>query len=175
MRRNSIILSIAAALGLMALAVSSAVEVTTEGLTITQPRIRATVPTAKVAAGYITIHNHGSEPDRLIGGSVDFAAKVDVHEMKLFDGVMTMRPLADGLVIPAGETVTLKPGADHLMFMKLSEPMQKGEMRTVTLQFEKAGNVEIIFSVTGLDGSHGDHSDHGDSHSDEASSSKHTH
>ena len=70
-----------------------------------------------------------------------------------------MRPL-EGLLIPAGETVILKRGAEHLMFMKLSEPMTEGETRNVTLQFEKAGRVEIMFPVGNLAGDLVDHSEH---------------
>ncbi|MEM9333102.1 MAG: copper chaperone PCu(A)C [Pseudomonadota bacterium] len=179
MGKNSFIFGIAATLGLLALAVASAMETKVGTLVISDQNIRATVPTAKVAAGYLTIENTGSEADRLVGGTVDFASKVDIHEIKITDGVAKMRSIEGGLIIPPGETVALKSGAEHLMFMKLKEPMKEGETRVVILKFEKAGEVEVSFPVGGLGGehsghgNHGDHSGHGD-HSDHGDHSGHS-
>ncbi|MEM8652520.1 MAG: copper chaperone PCu(A)C [Pseudomonadota bacterium] len=145
------------AISFLVISMANAGETKIGSLVISDQNIRATVASAKVAAGYLTIRNDGSQPDALLGGTVDFAAKVDVHEMKVTDGVMKMRPLADGLIIPPGETVILKSGAEHLMFMKLKEPMTEGETRTVRLSFEKAGEVEVKFPVGSLSGKHSGH------------------
>ncbi len=169
MIQRSFLLSLTAAFGLLALAIASANETKVGSLIIEQPTIRGTVKTAKVAAGYLTIKNTGAEADRLLSGQVTFADQVQVHEMKVTDGVMTMRPLGDGLLIPPGEAVMLKRGAEHLMFMKLAEPMSEGETRMVTLQFEKAGSVEVMFSVGNLAGDPVDHTGH--DHSDHSSHS----
>ncbi len=115
---------------------------------------RATLPNAPVSGGYLTIKNTGDEADRLIGGKAGFAAKVEVHEMMMKDDVMKMRKLEDGVEIPAGGEVMLKPGGYHIMFMKLSERLMAGEMRKVTLQFEKAGSVELDFPVKKLKAGH---------------------
>ncbi len=154
MGKQSFILSIVAAGVLLASALASAGEYKINDLIIKHQTIRATVQTANVAAGYLEITNNGLSEDRLLGGAANFAGKVDVHEMKMTDGVMKMRPLAGGLVIPPGETVILKSGAEHLMFMKLKEPMTEGEMRTVTLNFEKAGSIDVMFPVGNLAGGH---------------------
>ena len=180
MLQRTIILSLAAAFGLLALAFASASESKFGNLVIESPTIRGTIKTAKVAAGYLTIRNTGTEDDHLVGGSVTFAGALQIHEMKVTDGVMTMRPINKGLVIPAGGTVTLKRGAEHLMFMKLAEPMTEGETREVTLEFEKAGAVNIPFSVGNIAGDpvdhsgHGDHSNH-DAHADHGDHSDHNH
>ena len=63
------------------------------------------------------------------------------------NGVATMQHLSDGIEIAAGATVTLEPGAMHVMFMGLKQPLVAGETRRVTLMFEKAGAVEIDFPV----------------------------
>src|SRR5579863_6093322 len=84
-------------------------------LVITQAWSRATPGGAKVGGGYLTITNQGPTPDRLIGGSSEVAAKVQVHEMSMNNGVMTMRPVEQGLVIEPGKTVKLSPGGFHLM------------------------------------------------------------
>lgn len=60
---------------------------------------------------------------------------------------MKMRELADGLEIPAGETVVLAPGGFHIMFMGLKQAFVEGETVAVTLTFEKAGSVEVLLPV----------------------------
>src|SRR5690606_16428106 len=72
---------------------------------IGHPWSRATLPAAKVGGGYLTLKNEGTSADRLLGGSSPVAGRVEIHSMEVKDGVMTMRPVADGLEIPTGETV----------------------------------------------------------------------
>src|SRR5712671_7915507 len=125
-------------------------EVKAGDLVITQAWSRATPGGAKVAGGYLTIENKGSAPDRLIGGSVDLADKVQVHEMTTNNGVMTMRPLDKGLAIDPGKTVKLAPGGYHLMLLDLKSPLKQGDKLPVTLEFEKAGKVKLSFDVQGI-------------------------
>lgn len=135
-------------------------------LVITNVRAGATVPKAPVAGGYMVIRNNGSEPDFLIGGTASFAGDVQIHEMKMQGDVMKMRELADGLEIPAGGEVALKPGGYHVMFMKLSEPLSEGDSRKAALRFKKSGSVEVEFNIKSRKDltSHGmDHSQHGSS------------
>ena len=114
---------------------------------IAHPVIRATPPMAKVAGGYMLLMNSGEEADRLVGGSADFAESTEVHEMKMDGDVMKMREIAGGLEIPAGGEVLLEPGGYHIMFMGLKEPMVAGDEHDVTLEFERAGKVELRFHV----------------------------
>ncbi len=116
-------------------------------LVISQAWVRATPGGAKVGGGYLTIDNKGSAPDRLIGGSADVARKVEIHEMAMNNGVMTMRPLDKGLPIEPGKTVKLAPGGYHVMLLDLKSPLKQGEQVPVTLEFEKAGKVKISFDV----------------------------
>ena len=119
-------------------------------LVITQAWSRATPGGAKVAGGYLTIENRGASADRLLGGSAGVAARVEVHEMATTNGVMTMRPLEQGLTIEPGKTVKLAPGGYHLMMLELKSPLKQGDKLPVTLQFEKAGKVDVDFSVAGI-------------------------
>lgn len=119
-------------------------------LVISQAWSRATPGGAKVAGGYLTIENKGTSPDRLIGGSVDVAARVEVHEMTMNNGVMTMRPIDGGLTIEPGKTVKLAPGGYHLMMFELKSQLKQGDKLPVTLQFEKAGKVNVSFDVEGV-------------------------
>ena len=114
---------------------------------IEQPWARATPKGATIGAGYMKITNTGTEPDRLVGGSASFAGRLEVHSMTMEQGVMKMRELKDGLEIKPGETVELKPGGYHMMFVGLKEPLKQGEDLTVTLKFAKAGTVEVKYPV----------------------------
>ncbi|MCR9219944.1 MAG: copper chaperone PCu(A)C [Alphaproteobacteria bacterium] len=137
-------------------------------LMIEQAWARATPPGARVGGGYLTITNHGAAPDRLIGGSVDFAERLEIHEMAMQGEVMKMRALPDGLEIPPGGAVTLKPGGYHLMFMGLKNALEQGARVPVTLAFERAGRVTVDLAVAGMgakshdgQGAHGGHGGHG--------------
>jgi len=111
---------------------------------------RATPGGAKVGGGYLTIENKGTTPDKLIGGSTPAAARVEIHEMAMNNGVMTMRPVNGGLSIPPGQSVTLAPGGYHIMMMELKGPLKKGDKVPVTLKFEKAGEVKVTFEIEGI-------------------------
>lgn len=137
----------AALIGLSAPAVMAhGAPVTIGDLTLTEAFTRATRPGAPVAGGFVTIRNTGGD-DRLTGGSAAFASDVQVHEMAMDGDVMKMRQLPDGLPIPAGQEVTLKPGSYHLMFIGLKAPLVEGEKVEVTLTFERAGAVTVPLMV----------------------------
>ena len=134
---------------------------TAGALTVTDTWSRATPGGAKVAGGYVTIANTGPAADRLTSVTSAIAGRGEVHEMAVKDGVMTMREMAGGIAIPAGGSVTLKPGGLHLMFQELKQPLREGEKFEATLVFEKAGPVKATFDVRSIaagastGGSHG--------------------
>jgi periplasmic copper chaperone A len=125
-------------------------EVKAGDLVITQGWSRATPNGAKIGGGYLTIENKGAAADRLIGVSAEIAGKVEVHEMAMNNGVMTMRALDKGLAIDPGKTVKLAPGGYHLMMFDLKSPLKQGDKLPVTLQFEKAGKVTVSLDVEGI-------------------------
>jgi copper(I)-binding protein len=114
---------------------------------VEHPWSRATPGGAKVAAGYVTLKNSGEAPDRLVSATAEIARTTEIHVMKMVDGVMQMRPVPDGVVVPAGGEVALKPGSYHLMFMDLKRPLKEGETFAGTLNFETAGSVDVTFMV----------------------------
>ncbi len=157
-------LALAATLLLPALP-AAAHDFATGDLAIGHPWTRATPPTAKVGGGYLTIENKGDEADRLIGVTVAFAGRAEMHTMSMEGEVMKMRPLPEGIEIPAQSTVTLAPGGLHIMFMELGGPIVEGNPLPGTLIFEKAGEVQVEFAVEPLGaessgGGHG-HDSHG--------------
>jgi periplasmic copper chaperone A len=117
---------------------------------IAQPWARATPKGAKSGAGYMTITNNGSTPDRLSCVSSDASAKCQVHSMTMENGVMKMRPAEGGLEIKPGETVMLKPSSAHLMFLDLKHPLEQGNTVAATLQFEKAGTAQVEFPIAAI-------------------------
>lgn len=131
-------------------------------LVIEAPWTRATPGGATTGAGYLTITNTGSAPDTLLGGGIEAGERIEIHDMTMTDGLMTMRRLPEGLVIPAGETVRLESGGLHLMFIGLKQGFKAGETVKATLAFKAAGTVEIDFAVApiGASGPQPDHSRH---------------
>ena len=122
-------------------------QVTVGPLTLTDLWARATPPKAPTGAGYLTITDTGSEGDTLIAVSTPAAETSELHIMEVKNGIMTMHPVAGGIKIPAGGTVTLAPGGYHLMFIKLKHDLKQGEELPVTLTFAKAGTVETMLPI----------------------------
>lgn len=154
----------AAAATLIAAAVPAAAhDVKVGDLEITSPWTRATPPGAANGGGFVTITNTGTVDDRLVGAASPIAKKVELHTMEMADGVMKMRPIEGGIAVPAGETVRLAPGGDHIMFMGLKTPIKAGTLVPVTLTFETAGPTELEMTATppGAPGPDGDGHGHG--------------
>jgi len=147
MKNYTILVAAFVALSALPAAIAGAQEYKSGSIEIDQPWSTATPRGASVAAGYMTIKNSGTEPDRLTGASTAVAGKVEVHEMTMDNGVMRMRPLASGLEIKPGQTVELKPNSFHLMIENLKEPIQQGKPFKATLMFAKAGPVDVEFAV----------------------------
>jgi hypothetical protein len=93
----------------------------------------ATPAGAKTGAVYMTLDNKSGIADRLTGASSDVADKLQIHEMKVENGVMQMREISGGLSIPAGGSVVLKPGSYHVMLIGLKRPLTAGEKFPLTL------------------------------------------
>jgi periplasmic copper chaperone A len=146
-RTTTIIAVVLAACWAMA---AQAKDVIVGNLRISAPWARATPHGAGVGGGYLKIINIGTAPDRLIGGSSEIAARFEVHEMSMDNGVMKMRMLTHGLEIKPGQTVELKPGGYHVMFMNLKHQLKKGDHFKSTLVFEKAGKVDVDFTIEGI-------------------------
>ena len=127
-----------------------AADYTVGDLQVANPWTRATPKGSMVAGGYMVITNKGAAADRLLGGSTTVANRFEVHRMATENGVMTMRPVEGGLEIKPGESVELKPGSFHIMLMGLKQPLEKGQHIKGTLEFEKAGKVDIEYTVEAI-------------------------
>ena len=117
---------------------------------IEQPWAPATPRGAPTAAAYMTIMNHGSSADTLLGATSPVGA-LDIHQMSMANGVMSMRPVQGGVTIPPQSTITLGPqGGYHFMVSGLKAPLMEGTHVPVTLRFAKAGQVPIELSVAAI-------------------------
>ena len=117
---------------------------------ITQPWARATPKGASAGAGYMTITNKGTTADRVSCVSDDASAQCQIHSMTMEGGVMKMRPVEGGLEIKPGETVTLKPGGFHVMFVDLKHPLEQGQTIKAKLKFDKAGTLDVEYPIAAI-------------------------
>lgn len=108
------------------------------------PWIRAAPPTARMLAGYVVLHNRGSEPVALVGASSDRFGLVEVHETIEVDGVARMRQVPRIEIAP-GESAMLKPGGRHLMLMRPASVPAEGEQVEIVLRFEGAEPLPVTF------------------------------
>jgi copper(I)-binding protein len=99
-----------------------------------------------VAGAFLSIANKGPDDDRLVAASSPMAERVELHGIRVVGPDIDMRPLANGVAIPAGSTMTLKPRGYHLLLLGVS-PLAKGSTLPVTLTFENAGAVAVAFAV----------------------------
>ena len=119
-------------------------------IAVRQAWSRATPKGASVAAGYLMIENRGNAADKLLSAATPVARKVEIHEMLETDGVMRMRPTKDGLAIAPHGKLVFAQGGNHLMFLQLTAPFFEGERVPVSLDFEKAGQINIALEVGGV-------------------------
>ncbi len=103
-----------------------------------------------VARVFLTITNDGAHPVRLVGGTTDLAGTVEVHETVTENGRTAMRPLEDGLVIPAGGHEILQPGATHLMLRDLHRQPTAGEQVRLELDLGPDGRIPVEVTVRSL-------------------------
>lgn len=99
--------------------------------------------TGAVAAAYFMLENHGAA-DRLLSVATPVAALAALHaSTENAEGVMQMRPLADGLEIPAHGRAAFAPGGNHVMLMGLVAPLKAGDLVPITLTFAGQGTVVV--------------------------------
>jgi periplasmic copper chaperone A len=129
-------------------------------ISVTGAFTRAMLPQAKTGGGYMSIANAGSDPDRLLGASSEAARLVQLHEMHMDGDVMKMGEIEGGIEVPAGGTVTLAPGALHVMFLGVLEPFVEGECVELVLQFERAGELPVLLPIGNVAADAAEHGGH---------------
>lgn len=165
--------------GLMTPMLASAHDYTEGALWVDHPWSRPTPPGVTVGVGYMSIDNRGDADVTLVAAETPKAGQVSIHQSRMDNGVMRMEPMPQGLVIPAGTTVELKPHGYHLMLEQLHGPLVEGERVPLTLEFDNMPAMSVELAVEPLDGGDMpmDHSqmDHGDMDHSGMESMQHDH
>jgi len=117
---------------------------------ISNPTLRTTIGQSDATAGYVTLHNAGTDADRLLAVRTDIARMANIHQMSQKDGVMAMAPVSGGIEIAAGATVVLAPMGLHIMVMGLEATIHEGQMVPMVLVFERAGQMTVDFNAASL-------------------------
>jgi copper(I)-binding protein len=112
------------------------------GLMATGAWVRLAPPTLRTHGGYLTISNHGAEPQELVGASSGNYEMVMVHLSQVVDGVATMQHL-ESVEVPAGGKAEFKPGGLHLMLMGPKKPLEKGGMVPIRLTFQSGATLDV--------------------------------
>ncbi|MEZ5456689.1 MAG: copper chaperone PCu(A)C [Lysobacteraceae bacterium] len=130
-------------LGMLMLSVSAQAE----GIRVEGAWARAMPPTAEAGGGFVTIHNDTEAAVRLVNAHNARVDHMEIHTMSMDGGVMKMRRLPDGIEIPAHGKVELKPGGEHLMFIKPNPILSAGETVEVELEFSTGERQSVSFEV----------------------------
>ena len=133
-----------------------------EGIEISNARINAPLPGQTTGVAFLRLDNHGAD-DRLLAVTSSVSGRIELHTHLNEDGVMKMRRV-DGIALPHGKAVELKPGSHHIMIFDAD--MQLGDEAVLTLDFEKADDLTVVATVeqrgakTKGDAEAGSHSGH---------------
>ncbi|MDZ4739181.1 MAG: copper chaperone PCu(A)C [Alphaproteobacteria bacterium] len=128
-------------------ALSDAHDYALGSVSIAHPWALPTAPGARTGAAFMKISNRGKTDVRLTGGFSHFAGGVEIHSMSIDDGIMRMRHLQDGLVIPAGGEAEFRPGGLHLMLTGLQRPLVLHDRVPLTLLFEGGAKINMVLFV----------------------------
>ena len=96
-----------------------------------------------MSAGFGMLKNPTTKPIRVIGAYTTTSPVVQLHEVVDKDGAMVMQQKMGGFVIPAGGMLELKPGGNHMMFMKIAKPITAGSTVPITLVTADGGLLTV--------------------------------
>jgi len=120
----------------------------TSGIMIEDPYARVSTAASTSGAAFLMIMNHGETDDRLTGVSTGVAARAELHtHQEDSNGVMKMMHVEEGFAVSAGDMRLLQRGGDHIMLMGLNRALAHGDVISITLTFEEAGDVSIDVPV----------------------------
>ena len=102
-----------------------------------------------VGATYLTIKNDSSQPDVLLSATSDVASQTMVHHDVTSGNTEIMVP-AGPITVGPGKQLVLQPGGYHIMLMNLTRQLAVGNVIHVTLDFQRAGRIEVNVPVVAL-------------------------
>lgn len=145
-------------LALLCVALASSAAMAQKKIEVANAWARASVPGQKVGGVYMEIRSATSA--RLVSASSSAAGRVELHNMRIENGVMKMSPI-DGIELPAGQSVKLAPGGNHVMLIDLKRDLKQGETVPVVLTVESSGKtrqtIEVRAEIRDVSGMHKAH------------------
>lgn len=120
---------------------------------VTAPRVSAAwiaeaPPTARHNAAYLVLRN-GNRADTLLAVETPVAEVVELHEMRMDQGLMRMRQ-EKTVALAANAELRLAPGGRHLMLINMKRALQTGERIPLILRFRRAGAITVEAEVRPL-------------------------
>ena len=94
------------------------------------------------AAVYLTLHNHTTNDDELIGVTVTVADVAEIHESKMENDVMQMDMLTS-VPIAADEEIIFAPGGLHIMLVNVKKELVLGEHIGLILHFKNHADIVV--------------------------------
>ncbi len=128
-------------------------------VTIEKPFARAAMQQQKNSAGFMKLVNYGTD-SAIVDARSSVAEVVELHTHINDNGVMRMRRI-ERIALPHGQTVMLKPGGLHVMFIKLKRDLKVGDMVDVTLVFDDGSEKALDLPVHKVKRKHKGMSGHG--------------
>ena len=115
-----------------------------EVVIVTHAWVRVAAPGQRVAGAYLEISS--AAPSKLVAASSPAAGSVEIHSMRLENGIMKMRQL-ESLELPAKQTVKLEPGGLHIMLLDLKRPLKPGDKVPLRLTLRRADRSKTVVEV----------------------------
>lgn len=133
-----------------------------EGIEISNARINPPLPGQTTGVAFLRLDNHGDD-DRLLAITSPVSGRIELHTHLNENGIMKMRRV-EGIALPHGEAVELKPGEFHVMLFNTTAAL--GDEAVLTLDFETADDLTVVTPIimrgemTSGDKAAGSHSGH---------------
>ncbi|SDS35439.1 hypothetical protein SAMN04489860_1366 [Paraoerskovia marina] len=114
-----------------------------DALAVTDPWTKAT--DTGMTAAFGEIENDGDADVRIVSATTDASPTAELHTMaEGEDGDMVMTEVEDGFLVPAGGSITLEPGGDHVMIMGVTEAIEPGADVNVTLTLDDGSTLDVV-------------------------------
>ncbi|QMT32122.1 copper chaperone PCu(A)C [Alysiella filiformis] len=133
-----------------------------KGVAVRDAFARPTVAGIQQGGAFMQLTNTDPTDHVLIGASVSkkVAAYTELHTHINENGVMKMRQVKDGIVLPAGQTVALQAGGYHIMFFDLKQPLTAGQSFNLKLKFKNGQSKNVKVQVKKMGDTHSHHHEH---------------
>ena len=121
---------------------------------VTDATVRLPAVSGNPGAAYFTLHG-GEKDARLMSIASPQAGRVEMHDVKMEGGMMTMTPIDNGLAIPKGATITFETGGRHAMLFDMKPGLKAGDKVTLSFTYDDGRKVTVDAASEAPGGGHG--------------------